>query len=344
VNLELLKKLSEVGGIPGREERVRAVVEAELSGLVDEQRVDALGNLLAIRHGSAPEGERKRIMLSAHMDEIGFIVKYIDDKGFLRVQNAGGFDARNLFARNVWVWAKEGDLPGVLNPSGRPVHIASQDERKKIPEMKEFSVDLGLSADQVRAKVRVGDPVTLRQEFSQVGQLLCGKDMDDRASVFVQLELLRALKGKPHLHDIYAVFSTQEEVGLRGATVAAYQVQPDIGLALDVTLAIDTPDVPDAEATTRAGKGVGIKVYDTSMISTRWLVDQLVELAEREKIPYQLEILMGGGTDGGAIQRSRGGVPTVTLSLPTRYIHTVVEAVHQDDLQAELDLLLAYLR
>nr|WP_246351320.1 M42 family metallopeptidase [Deinobacterium chartae] len=343
LHFDLLKRLSEIGGIPGREERVRELVEAEVKDLVDELRTDALGNLITVKRGSAPDGERKRIMLSSHMDEIGFIVKYIDDKGFVRVQNAGGFDTKNLYARNVIVWARGGDLPGILNPGGRPVHIASPDERKKIPEIKDLVVDLGLPADEVKKRVRIGDPVTLVQEFREVGDLLCGKDMDDRASVFVQIEVLRALQGVNHPHDVVAVFSTQEEVGLRGATVAAYSVEPDIGVALDVTLAVDTPGVPAEEATTRLSDGVAIKVYDTSMISTRWLVDEFIELAEQSGIRYQLEILMGGGTDGGAIQRSRGGVPTVTLSLPTRYIHSVVEAVHKADVRAEIDLLVAYL-
>ena len=339
-------KLSDLPGVPGQEDAVRDFVLAELDGLADEVRVDALGNVIASRTGTGAgtgEGPRERVMVSAHMDEIGFLVRYVDEKGYLRLQNLGGFDTRNLFARNVTVHTRGGALPGILTPAGRPVHIASPEERKKVPELREFFVDLGLDGDAVKAQVRVGDMVTLDQTARQVGQLVCGKAMDDRASVFLLLETLRALRGQPLRHDLYAVFSVQEEVGLRGAITAAYGVQPTLGIGLDVTLAVDTPGVGPDEAVTRMGEGIGIKVYDSSMISTRALVDSFWDLAQEKGIPAQLEVLGQGGTDGAAIQRSREGVPTLTLSLPTRYIHTIVESVHETDLRAGVDLLVAYL-
>ena len=335
-------KLSDLPGVPGQEDAVRDFVLAELDGLADEVRVDALGNVIA-RRAASGEGPRGRVMVSAHMDEIGFLVRYIDEKGYLRLQNLGGFDTRNLFARNVTVHTRGGALPGSLTPAGRPVHIASPEERKKVPELREFFVDLGLDGDAVKAQVRVGDMVTLDQTARRVGQLVCGKAMDDRASVFLLLETLRALRGRPLRHDLYAVFSVQEEVGLRGAITAAYGVQPTVGIGLDVTLAVDTPGVGPDEAVTRMGEGIGIKVYDSSMISTRTLVDEFWDLAQAREIPAQLEVLGQGGTDGAAIQRSREGVPTLTLSLPTRYIHTIVESVHETDLRAGVDLLVAYL-
>ena len=339
--------LSNLNGIPGREDAVRDFVLSELEGLADDVRVDAMGNVIAFRAGREEVGEtpgakKERVMLSAHMDEIGFLVRYIDEKGFLRVQALGGFDPRNLFARNVTVQTRTDALPGILTPGGRPIHISSPEDRKKVPELREFFVDMGLSAEEVRRQVRVGDMVTLDQTARRVGDLVVGKALDDRASVFMQLEVLRRLESRPR-HDVYAVFSTQEEIGLRGAITAAYSVQPTLGVALDVTLAVDTPGVGLDEAVTRAGEGIGIKVYDSSMVSTRWLVDAFVDLAETRGIAYQLEVLGQGGTDGAAIQRSRDGVPTVTLSLPTRYIHSVVEAVHVKDLEAGIGLLLAYL-
>ncbi|MFC5847111.1 M42 family metallopeptidase [Deinococcus petrolearius] len=346
LKLDLLMRLSDLPGVPGQEDAVRDFVLAELDGLADEVRVDALGNVIASRTGTGAgtgEGPRERVMVSAHMDEIGFLVRYVDEKGYLRLQNLGGFDTRNLFARNVTVHTRGGALPGILTPAGRPVHIASPEERKKVPELREFFVDLGLDEGAVKAQVRVGDMVTLDQTARQVGQLVCGKAMDDRASVFLLLETLRALRGHPLRHDLYAVFSVQEEVGLRGAITAAYGVQPTLGIGLDVTLAVDTPGVGPDEAVTRLGEGIAIKVYDSSMISTRALVDGFWDLAQEKGIPAQLEVLGQGGTDGAAIQRSRGGVPTLTLSLPTRYIHTVVEAVHETDLRAGVDLLVAYL-
>ncbi len=345
LNLDRLMALSNLNGVPGYEDAVREYVLRELEGLADEVRTDAMGNVIAFRAGrEATAGETKeRVMLSAHMDEIGFLVRYIDDKGFLRVQALGGFDPRNLFARNVTVLTRGGPLPGILTPGGRPIHISSADDRKKVPELREFFIDLGLEADQVKAQVRVGDMVTLDQTARRMGDLVVGKALDDRASVYMQLEVLRQLGEAPR-HDVYAVFSTQEEIGLRGAITAAYSVQPTLGVGLDVTLAVDTPGVGPDEAVTQMGQGIGIKVYDSSMVSTRWLVDTFVELAEREGVAYQLEVLGQGGTDGAAIQRSREGVPTLTLSLPTRYIHSVVEAVHVRDLEAGVALLLAYLR
>ncbi|WP_420593753.1 M42 family metallopeptidase [Deinococcus sp.] len=345
LNPDRLLTLSNLNGVPGREDAVREYLRGELSSLVDETRVDAMGNLIAFKAGREPLGgaQRERVMLSAHMDEIGFLVRYIDDRGFLRVQALGGFDPRNLFARNVTVQTRSETLPGILTPGGRPIHISSAEDRSKVPELKAFFVDLGLEAEEVKRRVRVGDMVTLDQQARQMGQLIVGKAMDDRASVFMQLEVLRQLEGPPR-HDVYAVFSTQEEVGLRGAVTAAYSVEPTIGIGLDVTLAVDTPGVEADEAVTRLGEGIGIKVYDSSMVSTRSLVDEFADLAEREGIRYQLEVLALGGTDGAAIQRSRAGVPTLTLSLPTRYIHSVTEAVHVDDLEAGIALLLAYLR
>ncbi|MDX2006324.1 MAG: M42 family metallopeptidase [Meiothermus sp.] len=337
LNLDLLKQLSEVAGIPGWEDRVRVLVEAQLEGLVDEVRTDALGNLIARKKGPG-----KRLMVAAHMDEIGFYVKHVDDKGFLRLQNVGGFDPRNLFARPVTVHAAGGDLPGLLNPSTKPVHISTPEERNKIPLVSDFFVDLGLKADQVKKKVRVGDPVTLRQTAGRVGDLFTGKAMDDRAAVFALLETLRRLKGKKIPYDLYAVFTTQEEVGLRGALTSAYGVEPEIGIALDVTLAVDIPEILAHNWVSALGQGVGIKVMDSSHISDRGLVQEFVSLAEKKKIPFQMEVLPLGGTDAGSMQKSRAGVPVITLSLPTRYIHTVTEAVHLDDLEANIALLTAY--
>lgn len=348
LRLDVLMALSDLPGVPGNEDAVRDYVLKQLDGLADSVRVDALGNVIAHRKASAKpkKGEQaERVMISAHMDEIGFLVRHVDEKGYLRVQQLGGFDTRNLFARNVTVHTRGGQLPGIMQPGGKPIHIASAEERKKIPEVSEFFIDLGLEGEEARRLVRVGDMVTLDQTARQVGNLVCGKAMDDRACVFMALETLRHLKGRKLKHDLFVVFSVQEEVGLRGAITAAYGVEPTIGIGLDVTLAVDLPALGAAphEVVTRLGDGIGLKVFDSSMISTRWLVDEFYDLAEKKGIKAQLEVLPMGGTDGGAIQRSRAGVPTLTLSIPTRYIHTVVESVHEDDVRAGVDLLVAYL-
>ncbi len=339
LNLALLKQLSEVAGIPGWEDRVRALVQKELKGLVDDIRTDALGNVIAHK-----KGKGKKVMLAAHMDEIGFYVKHIDDKGFLRVQNVGGFDTRNLFARQVTVHTTKGDLLGLMNPGTKPIHTSTPEERNKIPTLAEFFVDTGLSAEEVKKQIKVGDPVTLKQEAKELGNFFTGKAMDDRVAVFVLLESLKHLKNKKLPYDVYAVFTAQEEVGIRGAITSSYGVEPDIGIALDVTLAADTPGNPSDQAVTELGKGVAIKVMDGYSISHRGLVQTFVNLAEKKKIPYQMEVLPAGGTDAAGIQKSRAGVPSITLSIPTRYIHTVTECVHVDDVAATIELLNAYLQ
>ena len=280
-------------------------------------------------------------MVSAHMDEIGFYVRHVDDKGFLRVQNVGGFDTRNLFARQVTVHTATGDLVGVMNPATKPIHISTPEERKKIPEMAEFAVDLGRSAEEVKKQVRVGDPVTLIQTFQDLGEVVTGKALDDRVNCYILVEVLKKLQNP--VHDIYAVFSVQEEVGLRGALTSAYSLEPDIGIALDTTLAVDTPGAPVEQSVTRMGEGVALKVMDSSAISTRWLLDEFIALAERTGVPHQFEVLPLGGTDAGAIQRSRRGVAALTLSIPSRYVHTVTEMVAKSDVEASIKLLTRYL-
>jgi len=340
--MELLRRLSETAGIPGREERVRELIQEELEGSVDEITTDALGNLIAVKRAE-PDGAQ-RVMLSAHMDEIGFYVKHVDERGFLRVQNVGGFDTRNLFARQVTVHASltGKDLIGVMNPAGKPVHIATLEERKKVPIMADFAIDLGMGEADVKEQVRVGDMVTLRQPFADLGEVVTGKALDDRVSCWIQLKVLKALS-EP-IFDVTAVFSVQEEVGLRGAITSAFQVAPDIGIALDTTLAVDIPGVEEDQRVSELGKGTAIKVMDSRSISTRWLVEEFIRLAERHNIPYQLEVLPLGGTDAGAIQLSRQGVPSLTLSTPSRYVHTVTEMVAKQDLEAAVKLLTAYLR
>jgi putative aminopeptidase FrvX len=343
MNLKLLKALSEVSGVPSREERVREMVKLELAGLVDEMREDALGNLIALKRAKKSKKPAKRVMFAAHMDEIGFLVKYIDDNGFLRIQNLGGFDKRNLFARDVIVCTKNGDLPGILNPAGKPIHIAEKADLEKIPTMKEFVVDLGLPTEEVKKLVRVGDPVSLVQSLRTVGNYVVGKALDDRSGVYILIEVLRALKAKTLEVDLFAVFTTQEEVGVRGAVTSAFEVNPDIGICLDTTLAVDTPGVARDEAVTVTGQGVALTVMDSMSIATRWLLDEFIDCAERNNIKHQLNILPLGGTDGAAMQLSRSGTATLSISLPSRYVHTIQEAVHKDDLEAELSLLKAWL-
>lgn len=333
--MELLKRLSEAPGVPGREEAVRALVREALQGHVDELEVDRLGNIIAHKRGSGP-----KVVVAAHMDEIGFLVSHVDEEtGYLRIEPVGGFDARTLIASRVVVHTERGPLLGLIGI--KPVHILTEEERKKEIRIQDLFVDVGLPGKEVKERVRVGDPVTLHQAFAEVGELVSGKALDDRVGVYVGIEALRRLG--PHQADIYFVGTVQEEVGLRGARTSAFQIAPEIGVALDVTLACDMPGVPPHEQVTKLGKGVAIKVKDSASISHPGLVRFLVRLAEEQQIPYQLEILPRGGTDAGAIQLAREGAAVVTLSVPTRYVHTVVEAAHKKDIEAAIQLLVAFL-
>jgi putative aminopeptidase FrvX len=335
--MELLKKLCEAHGVPGREEVVRELVMSELRGICDEIRTDALGNVIALKKGS---GRGPKVMLAAHMDEIGFLVSHIDEKsGFLRIDPVGGFDPRVLMAQRVVVHTENGDLIGIIG--SKPPHILTEEERKKPLELKDLFIDLGLPADEVKKRVSIGDFITLQQDFTEVGNLVSCKALDDRVGVYVMIEAVK--KAKKHVCDIYAVATTQEEVGVRGARVSSFNIAPDVGVALDVTVASDVPGVGEHEHVTKLGAGVAIKIKDSLSISNPKLVRTMRQIAEQKNIKYQLEILPRGGTDAGAIQMTREGVAAITLSIPTRYLHSVVEAAHKDDIQAAIDLLAAFL-
>ena len=347
--MQLLEKLTATPAVPGREHRVRELITAEASGLFDEMRVDTLGSLVGIRKprpksGSAPE-KPTRIMLAAHMDQIGFLVSHVDDKGFLRINPVGGFDPRNLFARQCTVCPDindaSKDLPGVLNPGGKPIHVASEEEKRKIPELHEFTIDLGLSADEVKKRVKIGDMVVLHAPLRKIGSTVVSQCLDNRIATWILIRALEQLEY--HDCEILAVFTVQEEVGLRGAGTAAFGLEPDIGIALDTTLCIDTPGVPDEQRVTEQGKGAALNVMDSSAIADLDLLEQFEQIAQDRDIKHQRSILARGGTDSGTMQRSRAGLRTFTLACPTRYIHTVTEMIHEDDMHACRDLLAAYL-
>jgi tetrahedral aminopeptidase len=338
VNFDLLKRLCETPGVPSREEQMRALVIGELRPLVDEITVDPMGNAIGVKHGAGGP----RVMIAAHMDEIGFLVKFIDDKGFIRLQPVGGWDPRNMVAQRVYVHGFAGrSLLGTLMPAAKPIHLLTQEELNKPPKIEEFFVDLGLPADEVKALIEVGDMVTMARTAERVGNTVVSKTLDNRVSVFVMIEALRALG--EHACEVFAVATTQEEVGLRGATTSAYELEPDIGIAVDITLANDFPGPADFEHVTRLGQGAAIKIMDSSLLCHPKLVRHFRDVAEKHGIPYQLEILSRGGTDAGGIQRSRGGVPSFTLSIPTRYVHTVNEMAAISDIEACIELLARYL-
>ena len=252
--MQLLEQLTQIASVPGREQRVRTFIRDYVTqaDLFDEVSVDPMGSLIGYRRARPADGNSVdspcRVMLAAHMDQIGFLVRHISDEGFVRVNPVGGFDPRNLFARRVRICAKDGDLVGVMNPGGKPIHISSSEDRNKVPELKEFYIDLSLPGDVVRSKVRIGDMVVLDGPFSEVGDSVVSQCLDNRVGCWAQI---RALENLPHHNcDIYAAWTVQEEVGLRGAMPAAFGIEPDVAIACDTTLCCKTPGVPDEEKVT----------------------------------------------------------------------------------------------
>ncbi|MGO8673888.1 MAG: M42 family metallopeptidase [Capsulimonadaceae bacterium] len=341
MNFDLLKRLCEAHAISGAEGPVRGIVAEELRPLVDSLEVDVMGNLIGVRGGDAGG---PRVMVSGHLDGLGFRVRYIDDNGFLHLQSYGNWDARTMVAQRVLVHGFAGQaLRGTLTTRLKPPQMQTPEEAARAPRLQDFFVDLGRTADDVRALVEIGDPVTMDRACEQVGNTVVGKHMDDRVGLFILIEVLRRLAGRPLTATVLAVATVQEEVGLRGAITAAYALNPDVGVALDVCHAVDIPGTDDAERVTRLGHGTAIKISDGALICNPKLVRHFRDIADARGIPYQLEILPAGGTEAGSVQRSRAGVAAFTLSTPTRYIHTVNEMCHTADIEAAVDLLSAYL-
>src|SRR3712207_6076554 len=280
-----MKRLIETPGVPGREEGQREIAREELGSLTDEVRTDSLGSVIGTKRGR----DEVRVMVAAHMDEIGFLVRHVDDKGFIRLQALGGHDPANMVSQRVIVTTAGGaTLRGALQPARKPPHLA-RDEEQKPPKAEDFYVDLGMPAQEVKETVRVGDYATMDRTLERVGDNYLGKAMDDRIGVFVMIEALRAL----HEHEatIHAVATSQEEVGLRGAEASGSALAPTVVIALDVTLAMDVPGTQDEGRITELGKGVALKIMDSSSISHPRLVDHFRQIAEREGIPHQAEIL-----------------------------------------------------
>ena len=318
---------------------MRALVQKETKGLFDSVSVDPMGSLLCTIKARKRSGGP--ILVAAHMDEIGFYVRHVDDQGFLWLNPAGGFDARNLFSRRVLVITEKGDLKGVMNPGGKPIHISSEAERSKVPGTEEFFIDLGRDAGDVKSGVQVGDYVVMDEPFLDLPTAVISKALDNRFACFMAIESIRAIaKRRSQLsRDVVVAFTTQEEVGLRGAMTAANAVGAEIGIGLDVNLACDTPGVPDSQRVTKHGLGAAVMVQDGSMISDYGLLNDVCAIAKRKKIPHQRAILPRGGQDGAAIQRSGKGARCIAIGAGTRYIHTVTESINKKDLKAAIDLL-----
>ena len=335
MDLTLLKKITEAPGVSGFEEQIRSVIFQEIQGLADEIYTDALGNLIALKKGKQP----KKLAIAAHMDEIGFIATHIDEEGFIRFHTLGGFDPKTLTAQRVLLHGKE-TVIGVMGT--KPIHVMSAEERSKMPKTTDFFIDTGLPAETVKQLVPIGTPITRERDLIQMGPCINAKSLDNRISVYILIELLRKMHGQTPTFDTYAVFSVQEEVGLRGAITAASGISPDFGIGLDVTLAYDLPGASPHEVVTKLGKGTAIKVLDGTAICDYRMVHFMRKTAENHQIRHQMEILTAGGTDTAGLQRSgKGGAITGAISIPTRYLHQVIEMVHEDDVKDSIDLLYA---
>lgn len=329
MNLSLLKKIVQTPGAPGHETPIRALIRKEVEDISDEITTDSIGNLIVRVKGDGP-----KVMMAAHMDEISLISTHADDKGFIRFSTLGGFDPETLVNQRVWVHGTE-TIPGVIG--GKPIHTQSDEQKKSKTKLKELFIDTGLPGERVKEIVRDGSVVTRMGELMELGDCLTGKSLDNRISVFILIEALK--KASSCNSDLYAVFTVQEEVGIRGARVAAQHIQPKIGIALDTTIANDLPGSGDHESCTTLGKGTAVKVMDKSVICTPSLVAKLEEIANVHEISHQREVLTAGGTDTSGMQYLIGlGSYVSCISTPTRYIHSTVETVSKTDVEAGIDL------
>jgi len=325
INRDLLKRLLETFGPSGHEETIREVIKEEIKDYADEIKVDALGNLIAIKRGNG-----KKIMVASHMDEIGIMVTNIDENGFLRFTNIGGVSPSiSLYQRVMFA-------DGTMGVVG----MEELDDMKDLALDKMF-IDIGASSkEEAMKKVNIGDVACFYAPFVQDGDYIMAKSMDDRIGCYVAIEALKALKDCPN--EVYFVFTVQEEVGLRGAKTAAYGIDPDMGIAIDVTATGDTPKAKPMDV--KMGKGTAIKIKDNSVLAHPTVKNLMIETAKENNIPYQLEILEFGGTDSGAIHLTKSGVPSGVISVPCRYVHSPSEMVSVKDVESSIELLVKVLQ
>ncbi|MGM8215557.1 M42 family metallopeptidase [Bacillaceae bacterium W0354] len=341
--LTMLKELTDAKGIPGNEKEPREVMKKHIEKYADEVTTDGLGSLIAKKSGDA---NGPKIMVAGHLDEVGFMVTRIDDNGFLFFQPVGGWWNQVMLAQRVTIMTKKGDLTGVIG--SKPPHILSAEARKKPVEIKDMFIDIGASSKEEAEKfgVRPGDSVVPYFEFTVMKneKLLLAKAWDNRIGCAIAIEVLKRLQGENHPNVVYGVGAVQEEIGLRGAKTAAHLINPDIGFAVDVGIAGDMPGVTDKEAASKMGEGPQIMVFDASMVSHKGLRDFVVDTAEENNIPFQYESMAGGGTDAGSIHLTHNGVPSLAITVPTRYIHSHAAMLHRDDFENAVKLLVEVIK
>lgn len=338
--LRLLERLSTSYAPPGGEDPVAEVVRGFLEGSADSFERDVMGNLI-VRVG----GEGPRVMLAAHMDEVAMMVSWIDEEGFLGFVPLGGLDTRVLLGQRVVVHTEKGPLEGCIG--ARPPHVTTQEEAKRAPELKELHIDIGASSreEAEAAGVRLGSYVTFPAHFARLlGSRVMGKAFDDRAGCVVEALVAKAAAEEELGIELYAVFTVQEEVGLRGAATAVNSVDPRYSIVLEGTVAADTPGVPESNRITRLGRGAAVRLMDSSMITNRGFYSLLVRAAERAGVSYQPQIVSGSATDAGRIHLHGRGVATGVIGVPCRYLHSPHLVLDLRDVESACRLTLEALR
>ncbi|MEO6189527.1 MAG: M42 family metallopeptidase [Saprospiraceae bacterium] len=334
MDIDLLRELCRIPGAPGFETKIRNFIIDTIKNDVDELNIDALGNIIALKKGAS----QSKLMFTAHMDEIGFIVQHIDDEGFIRFLPLGGFDPKTLSSQRVIIHGKS-DVVGVLGT--KPIHLMTPEERAKAPIMKDYFIDTGLPKSELDGLISIGDPITRERDLIVMGKCINAKSLDNRISVYSLIQIMKKLKTLPHTSDVYAVFTVQEEIGLRGAKTISNQINPNFAINIDTTIAFDVPGSQAHEIVTKLGSGVGIKIMDGSVVSDYRMTSFLKELADKNNIDWQAELLPAGGTDAAVVQTGGKGCICGALSIPTRHIHQVIEMVHTHDVEQTIDLSIA---
>ncbi|UJL45021.1 M42 family metallopeptidase [Virgibacillus sp. NKC19-16] len=336
--LNMLKDLTDARGIPGNEKEARDAMEGYIKPYADEIFTDNLGSLIAKKSG---DEDGPKIMIAGHLDEIGFMVTRIDDNGFVYFQTVGGWWNQVMLAQRVTIMGDNGDVTGVIG--SKPPHVLSAEERKKPVDIKEMFIDIGASSKEEAGEFGVtpGNSVVPYFEFTQLKneKMLLAKAWDNRIGIAIAIEVLKQLKDVDHPNIVYGVGTIQEEVGLRGAKTSAHAIEPDIGFGVDVGIAGDTPGISDKDADSKLGKGPQIILYDASMISHKGVRELIVNTADEHEIPYQYSSMPGGGTDSGSIHLTANGVPSLSITIATRYIHTHAAILHRDDFENAVKLI-----
>lgn len=343
--LNYLKLASNCPGISGYEAPIASLIKEKWQNVCSDFQYDNLGSIIG--HINATKKERPlKIMIDAHMDEIGFMVKQIDKNGFIRIEPLGGWWSHTVLGKRMRVYVNNYKKYYLGVIGSIPPHILTPENRKKVIPLDDLFLDLGLSSDKevVKLGIKLGDPVVKDSEAFVMPnpEMVCGKSMDNRASIATLMQVVNEMKDIPKHDDLYFVGTVQEEVGLRGAQTAATKIKPDIAIVLDTTIAFDQPKMPEQD--TKLNKGVAITMMDRCAIGHKKLISYLTELATKNKIPFTYDMLVIGGTNAGTIHKANEGIMTATLSIPTRYIHSHSEIVCLKDLLAATDLIKAFIK